>query len=117
MPEDELRDAASAIILNYYIQTGVDPLPGLNLRKLPRHDLVKIITEHPEWFAEQAPVTSETLGIWRLDEGVGRLEGSLDDLREPEEAHPAANQYTMYFIRSEEGICRDYDGWDYGLVN
>jgi hypothetical protein len=39
--------------------------------------------------------------------------------REPQEArylHPMA-QYTMYFIRSLEGICRDYDGWDNGLVN
>jgi hypothetical protein len=25
--------------------------------------------------------------------------------------------YTMYFIRSEEGVTRDYDGWDEGLVN
>jgi hypothetical protein len=55
MPEDELREAASSVILNYYIQTGVDPLPGRDLRKLPRHELMKVITEHPEWFAEQLP--------------------------------------------------------------
>jgi hypothetical protein len=55
MPEDELREAAGSVILNYYLQTGVDPLPGQNLRKLPRHELMKLITEHPEWFAERPP--------------------------------------------------------------